>query len=332
MAYAVREAEPVEQFVFVRGNHERPGDAVAKQFPVILAGDDQEPVTKGSGRLELARWLVSEDNPLPSRVMVNRIWRWHFGAGLVGTPSNFGLTGELPTHPELLDYLARRFMRNGWSIKKMHREIMVSSTYQMSSQVSEAAWRNDGANRLWSRFERRRLTVEELRDALLSLDGSLDLTMGGTLVEKLDSYGFENAYLHPDKTNRRTVYLPLYRNKMPSLLTLFDFADSSASAGERPRTNIAPQGLYFMNSEFVQQRSRDLAKYLLVLEPEDDAARVSRAYLLAFGRQARPDEVKGMLEYVSGYPVADGASDGPLERWRSLWRVLLMSNEFSYLN
>jgi cytochrome c553 len=332
MAYAVREAEPVEQFVFVRGNHESPGDPVAKQFPVILAGDDQEPVTNGSGRLDLARWIVSEDNPLPSRVMANRIWQWHFGQALVRTPSNFGLTGETPTHPELLDYLARQFLRGGWSIKKMHRQIMLSSTYQMSSQVSEGAWEKDPANRLWSRFERRRLTVEELRDALLALDGSLDFEMGGTLVEKLDSYGFENAYLHPDKTKRRTVYLPLYRNKMPSLLTLFDFADPSASAGERPHTNIAPQGLYFMNSEFVQQRARDLAKHLLELESADDGARVSRAYLLAFGRRATAAEVDGMLEYVGGYPVKGGAPEGNLERWQSLWRVLLTSNEFSYLN
>jgi hypothetical protein len=263
--------------------------------------------------------------------MVNRIWQWHFGQALVRTPSNFGLTGESPTHPEMLDYLARQFMNDGWSIKKMHRRIMLSSTYQMSSQVSAAAWEKDAANRLWSRFERRRLTVEELRDALLALDGSLDLAMGGTLVEKLDSYGFENAYLHPDKTKRRTVYLPLYRNKMPSLLTLFDFADPSASAGERPRTNIAPQGLYFMNSDFLRQRAMDLAKHLLEREP-GDAGRVSRAYLLAFGRRPKPEEIAGMLKYIEGYPVTSGAADGRLDRWLSLWRVLLTSNEFSYLN
>jgi hypothetical protein len=332
MAYAVREAEPVAQHVFIRGNHESQGDAVEKQFPVILAGSDQEPITHGSGRLELARWLVSESNPLPSRVMVNRIWQWQFGQALVRTPNNFGLMGEKPTHPELLDYLARQFMSHGWSIKQMHRQILLSSTYRMSSRVSEATWQKDPANRLWSRFERRRLTVEELRDSLLALDGSLDLTMGGTLVEKLDSYGFENAYLHPDKTTRRTVYLPLYRNKMPSLLTLFDFADPSASAGERPRTTIAPQGLYFMNSEFIDSRSRDLAKRLLESESEDDASCVARAYLLALGRRAKPEEVQDMLEYVAGYPVSAGVTDARLERWQSLWRVLLTSNEFNYLN
>jgi hypothetical protein len=332
MAYAVREDEPVEQHVFVRGNHESPGDAVAKQFPVILAGSDQKPIASGSGRLELARWLVSAENPLPSRVMVNRIWQWHLGKGLVRTPNNFGLMGEKPTNSALLDYLAREFIKSGWSIKKLHRLILLSSTYQMSSGISDAAWQKDPANRLWSRFERRRLTVEELRDSLLALDDSLELTMGGTLVEKLDSYGFENAYLHPDKTKRRSVYLPLYRNKMPSLLTLFDFPDPTASAGERPHTNIAPQGLYFMNSEFIYKRSRELAENLLEREKEDDAARVARAYWLALGREPEPAEVRDMLDYMAGYPVGKDEAEARLERWQGFWRVLLTSNEFSYVN
>ena len=332
MAYAVREDTPVDQRVFIRGNHESPGDPVPKQFPVILAGDGQAPINNGSGRLELARWLVSPENPLPSRVIVNRIWQWHFGKGLVRTPSNFGLMGEKPTHAELLDYLAREFVKNGWSIQQMHRQIMLSSTYQMSSRVSGPAWQKDPANRLWSRFERRRLTVEELRDSLLALDGSLDLTMGGTLVEKFDSYGFENAYLHPDKTRRRSVYLPLYRNKMPSLLTLFDFPDPTASAGERPGTNIAPQGLYFMNSEFVYSRSRALAAQLLKRENEDDASRVVRAYRLAVGREPESEEVRDMLDYIAGYPVAKDGPGGRLERWQGFWRVLLTSNEFNYVN
>jgi uncharacterized small protein (DUF1192 family) len=332
MAYAVCEDTPVDQRVFVRGNHESPGDPVSKQFPVILAGDNQAPVESGSGRLELARWLVSPDNPLPSRVIVNRVWQWHFGNGLVRTPSNFGLMGEKPTHPELLDYLALQFMNDGWSIKKLHRQIMLSSAYQMSSSVSGPAWQKDPANRLWSRFERRRLTVEELRDSLLALDGSLDLTMGGTLVDKLDSYGFENAYLHPDKTRRRSVYLPLYRNKMPSLLTLFDFPDPTASAGERPGTNIAPQGLYFMNSEFVYSRSRALAEQLLQRENDDDSSRVVRAYRMAVGREPEPEEIREMLDYVAGYPAAKDGPEARLERWQGFWRVLLTSNEFNYVN
>ena len=332
MAYAVREDEPVEQYIFIRGSHHNLGEPVTRQFPVVLAGEQQAPITTGSGRLELARWLVSPDHPLTSRVMANRIWYWHFGEGLVRTPNNFGLTGEKPAHPDLLDFLAREFVRKGWSVKQMHRLIMLSSTYQTRSDAGDEVWQRDPGNRLWSRFERRRLTAEELRDSLLALDGSLNLAMGGTLVEKLDSYGFENAYLHPDKTKRRTIYLPLYRNKIPSMLTLFDFVDSTASAGDRSRTIIAPQGLYFMNSEFIYQRSRALAEHLLKLNVENDERRVEEAFWAAFGRGAKPEEVQKMLDFMARYPVSQQGAEARLERWQGLWRVLLASSEFSYLN
>ena len=332
MAYAPAEGESVEQHVFIRGNHNNPGEAAPKQFPVILAGEDQEPVTNGSGRLELAAWLASPDHPLTSRVIVNRLWHWRFGQGLVRTPNNFGIMGERPTHPALLDYLARRFARNGWSWKAMHRLMMLSNTYQMGSRVSDEAWAKDSGNRLWSRFNRRRLTVEEMRDSLLALDGSLDLSMGGALTESLDSYGFENAYLDPDETRRRTVYLPIYRNRMPSLLTLFDFADPSTSIAVRPKTNIAPQGLYFLNSGFVQERSQALASYLLQLDLPGDAGRVEKAYWIALTRKPQPQEVDEALDYLAGYPVADDNSDLPLERWRSFCRLLLGSNEYHYVN
>ena len=332
MAYAVAEGEPVEQHVFIRGNPATLGERVVKRFPLALAGEHQAPIPNGRGRLALARWLASPDHPLTSRVVVNRIWHWHFGDGLVRTPSNFGGTGEKPTHPALLDYLARQFTESGWSFKAMHRLIMLSSTYQMSSEVTEATWRKDPANHLWSRFNHRRLTVEELRDALLALDGSLDPIMGGTIVDNLDSYGFENAYLHPDKTRRRTVYLPVYRNKMPSMLTLFDFADSTASIGKRPHTNIAPQGLYFLNSEFVYARSRALADRSLTLDVPTDAERVEDAYWLALGRNARPEEVQAMFDYMAGYPVDEVGTEARVIRWQGLWRVLLSSSEFNYVN
>ena len=332
MAYAPGESESVDQHVFVRGNHNNPGVAVPKQFPVILAGDDQEPVTSGSGRLELAKWLASPDHPLTSRVIVNRLWLWHFGQGLVRTPNNFGLMGENPTHPELLDFLSRRFVEKGWSLKAMHRLIMLSSTYQMQSQISDEAWAKDSGNRLWSRFNRRRLTVEEMRDSLLTLDGSLDLTMGGVLTDSLDSYGFKNAYLHPDKTQRRTVYLPIYRNKMPTLLTLFDFADPSASTATRARTSIAPQGLYFMNSDFVHERAGALASHLLQLDEARDAVRIEKAYSITLTRKPKPQEVDETLDYLAQYPVPNDASDVRHERWRSFCRLLLGSNEFSYVN
>ncbi len=332
MAYAVTEGGSVEQHVFIRGNHNNPGAVVRQEFPVILAGEHQPAIANGSARLELARWLASPDHPLTSRVIVNRLWQWHFGQGLVRTPNNFGIMGERPTHPELLDYLANQFVNDGWSMKAMHRLIMLSSTYQMQSHISEEAWAEDSSNRLWSRFNRRRLTVEEMRDSLLAIDGSLDLTMGGALTESLDSYGFEEAYVHPDETRRRTVYLPIYRNKMPTLLTLFDFADPSASIAVRPKTSVAPQGLYFMNSDFVQGRAEALASHLLQLDEFDDSARIEKAYWITLTRKPESQEVDEMLDYVAAYPIRENATDGRLARWQSLCRLLLGSNEYNYVN
>ena len=332
MAYAVKQGESVEQHVFIRGNHNSLGAPVRREFPVILAGDDQQPITSRDGRLDLARWLASPDHPLTSRVIVNRLWQWHFGQGLVRTPNNFGLMGELPTHPELLDYLARRFVIDGWSMKAMHRLIMRSSIYQMQSHISDEAWRVDSANRLWSRFNRRRLSVEEMRDSLLAIDGSLDLTMGGALTESLDSYGFEEAYVHPDETRRRTVYLPIYRNRMPTMLTLFDFADPSASIAVRPKTSVAPQGLYFMNSDFVQERARALASHLLELDETGDSARIEKAYWITLTRKPESQEVDEMLDYIAEYPVRENLTDSRLESWQSFCRLLLGSNEYNYVN
>ena len=332
LAYAVRESESVAQRVFLRGNHLNPGDPVPKRFPEILAGDNQAPVARGSGRPELARWLASPDHPLTSRVIANRLWHWHFGQGLVRTPNNFGLMGERPTHPELLDYLARRLMASGWSLKALHRSIMLSSAYRMQSGISTDAWAKDPSNRLWSRFNRRRLAVEELRDSLLAVDGSLDLAMGGALTESLDSYGFKNAYLHPDETVRRTVYLPIYRNRLPSLLTLFNFADPSASIAARAKTSIAPQGLYFMNSDFVRERARAMAGHLLRPDAGRDSDRVAMAFRIALGRSPEPQEVSETLQYIAAYPSAGDAAAGRGKRWQSLCRLLLASNEFNYVN
>ena len=331
MAYAVREAESVEQHVFVRGSHSNPGEAAPKAFPTAIAGERPPKIMKGSGRLELARWLASPDHPLTSRVAVNRIWHWHFSEGLVRTPNNFGVTGQAPTHPELLDYLARQFIRSGWSIKSMHRLLMNSSTYQTSSQVSDEVWQLDPSNRLWSRFQRRRLSVEEMRDSMLALDGSLDLTMGGNLTDNLDSFGYEQPFFHPDETQRRTVYLPLYRNKLPPDLTLFDFANSTTSAGQRSLSTIAPQGLYLMNSDFVASRARALAETLLAQEGLTDRERIDRAYWTILSRPAEPEEASRMLAYVRGYPGSEHG-ENHLDAWGSLCRVMLVSNEFHYVN
>ena len=333
MAVAVNEGENVDQKVFVRGSVNSPGEAVPKRFPIVLAGSDQPPITKGSGRLELARWIGSPSNPLTARVMVNRIWQGHFGEGLVRTPNNFGRLGEKPTHPDLLDYLAARFVREGWSVKSIHRLITLSNAYRMSVTPSPEHLEKDPENRLWSRFKPRRLQVEEMRDTLLALDASLDFTLGGSLM---DGQGTDNEFsedrksLHPDNTKRRTVYLPVRRSNLPTLFSLFDFGDAAISNEQRTQTNVAPQALYMMNSEFVAERAGALASKLLADNSLNDAERVQRAHMVVLNRPAVADRIDAALSYVAGFPAGE-QPDGRLLAWTSLCRTLIASNDFLFL-
>ncbi len=331
-ACAVTEVEPAEaiqQHVFLRGDYSSKGEDAPRVFPAIIAGFDQEPV---AGRLELAEWLTQPDNPLTARVIVNRVWHWHFGEGIVRTPSNFGKMGERPTHPELLDYLARRFVEDGWSIKKLHKRIMLSSAYRMSSEMAPATSLEDPENRLLSRFNRRRLDVEEIRDGLLRVDGSIDLKMGGTLMSGFGTDG-ENSNnrlsVNPDEQQLRTVYLPLRRSNLPALLNLFDFGDAVTPMGKRSETNVAPQALFMMNSEFVAERARNLATQLLELDADQD--RVRRAYLHTLNRAPNPDEIDVGLTYVSSVENKFGSAK-QLDVWESLCRILMASNEFIYVD
>jgi hypothetical protein len=318
MACAVTEGKPVAQHVLVRGNPASPGDPVTRRFPTILAGDNQPELPPGSGRMELAQWLASEKNPLTARVFVNRVWQWHFGEGLVRTPSNWGLVGEKPSHPELLDYLAARFIEDGWSVKKLHRRIMLSAAYQMSSDISAEAAEQDPGNRLLSHFSRRRLDVEEVRDAMLALDGSLDLTMGGTLQSGTGTDGENSALrlsIDPSTSKRRTVYLPLRRSNLPSLLNLFDFGDATTTCEGRALTNTAPQALFMMNSKFVDDRSVALATEL--------GGHVDLLYQRILDRLPTSAERDDALGYI-----AKVGKRG----WQSLARILLSSNEFIYVD
>ncbi len=341
MASAVTEGEPVGQKVHIRGNYKTPGAEVSKSFPHILTGSIQPRIDRGSGRLELARWLARPDHPLTARVMVNRIWQWHFGAGLGRTPNNFGKQGEPPTHPELLDYLAVRFVESGWSINAMHRLIMLSSAYQMSSAATPDGKRIDPANRLWSRFNRRRLDIEEIRDSMLAAAGSLDLKMGGTLIAPAAAAAEDGgdspagAGRDPMESGRRTVYLPLRRANLAPLLTLFDFGDAATPGEGRPSTNVAPQALFMMNSKFVEERAGALAKRLSEA-PADPRAFVAAAYRTVFGREASAEELEADLDYLSraGQRLAPDAApeEQQLRARQSLAKLLLQSNEFIYLD
>ncbi|MFN7918700.1 MAG: DUF1549 domain-containing protein [Bryobacteraceae bacterium] len=324
LACAVAEGDPVEQRVFIRGNTESKGDPVPKRFPRAIAGENQPPITSGSGRLELARWISSPDHPLTARVMVNRIWQGHFGEGLVRTTNTFGKLGEQPSNPELLDWLAADFIRSGWSIKAMHRRIMLSRAYRMSSQPSPEALEKDADNRFLSRFSRRRLTVEEIRDGMLAIDGSLDLTMGGTFLKGM---GTDNEFaegrksLNPDDAPRRLVYMPLRRSNLPSLLNLFDFGDATTSNEGRTQTNIAPQALYMMNSPFVEQRAQNLAK-----QWHSDDAGVDELWWRVLGKQASTTDRADATRYVERFPGTNRQL-----AWTSYCRTLLASNEFLYV-
>ena len=334
MACAVEEGESVNQKVFIRGDYHNEGEDAAKSFPLILTPTTKQPaISNGSGRLQLAEWISQPEHPLTARVIVNRIWQWHFGEGIVRTPDNFGKMGERPTHPELLDFLARKFVEGGWSIKEMHRMIILSSAYQMSSRVSEQHFTADPENRLLSRFNRRRLTVEEMRDGLMAIDNSLDLTMGGTLQSGVGTDGENDdkrLSLNPEKLNRRTVYLPLRRANLPALLNLFDFGDATTASGKRQLTNVATQALFWMNSDFLTERSKSVAQSLLEQKELSDEARIKQAYLRVVNRDATGEEVAQAVNYLSNFKKKYSQDD--LNVWQSFCRILMASNDFIYVD
>lgn len=335
MACAVEDGEPVAQKVFIRGDYNNNGEDAPKGFPAILARYDTKPAFAGSGRLQLAEWLTQPNHPLTPRVMANRIWLWHFGEGLVRTPDNFGKMGERPTHPELLDYLATQFVKSGWSIKAMHRLIMLSSAYQMSSENPNIAEDADQDNRLLTRFNRRRLSVEEMRDGLLQIDGTIDFTMGGTLQTGRGTDGENNQgrlSLNPEKLKRRTVYLPLRRANLPTLLNLFDFGDATTESGKRQLTNVATQALFWLNSEFLNERALDVARSLLDKKELSDAARIETAFSRILNRQPAKDEVDQSLKYIEGFKQKFAGENVGQKAWQSLCRALMSSNDFVYVD
>jgi hypothetical protein len=339
-AMGVCDGQPVDVAVHIRGNHLTLGPVVTRRFPHVLAGENQPPLdARQSGRLQLAEWLVNENHPLTARVMVNRIWRWHLGQGIVRSTDNFGRLGEQPSHPELLDWLALRFIDSGWSVKAMHRLLMLSAAYQMSSAYDEQAATADPDNRLHWRMDARRLEAEEIRDGLLAASGQLDRTVGGSLLEvKNRDYLFDHT--SKDKTSydtrRRSVYLPVIRNHLYDVFQLFDSTDASVPEGNRVTTTVAPQALFMMNSELVSQAADSLAKDLLARAEPDDAGRVSRLYVVAYARLPSSAETSRAQSLLSRFDtlLAAGESDAVKRRqrsWSLLCQVLLAANEFVYL-
>ena len=341
-AMGVAEGTVADVPIHVRGSHWSLGAVVPRRVPEVLS--DATPPAFGpaqSGRLELARWLVDEGNPLTARVMANRVWRWHFGRGLVGTPDNFGALGDRPSNPALLDWLAHRLMAGGWSVKALHRTILLSSTYRMSSRPDPKAAAADPENRLLWRRDVRRLEAEEARDAILAVAGTLDRTVGGSLVTvKNRTFFFDHT--SKDGTNydslRRALYLPIVRNHLYEMFQLYDFPDPSVPTGDRSTTTVAPQALFVMNSDLALKAAEDLAKSLIQRADRDDAGRVALLYERAYGRPPTPAESRRAAAYLGrfeGVPGVGGETAGPdatrRGAWQALCQAILASNEFLFL-
>ncbi len=305
-----------DSHILVRGKYDRPGDIVPRHFPRVLSGDEQLPKivnSKQSGRLELAKWIGSKDNPLTARVMINRIWQQHFGEGIVRTPNNFGKLGTPPTHPELLDWIAHRFVESGWSIKAMHRLMMNSATYQQASSVTRSS-NDDPENLLFARMNRRRLEAEEIRDALLFVTDQLDVTMGGPAINDLN-------------TKRRTLYVMTIRSDKSNYRSLFDAPDAQTIAEKRINSTVAPQALFLLNHPFAMAQAKSLDELVLKSKSSDDAARVRSLYQRLYSRDPRDEEVQLGLKLLS-----HAATDDRLNAWTRYAQVLLCANEFIYVD
>ena len=339
-AYAVEDGAVVETRVQLAGDPGQPGEVAPRCVPKFLAGDAATTIRPGaSGRLQFAEWLTRPEHPLTARVMVNRIWQYHFGRGLVSTASNFGESGEPPTHPELLDWLARRFVADGWSIKAIHRLILLSKTYQLASTAAEPTVARDPANRWYARFERRRLDAEAIRDAQLAVAGRLDRARPAEHpFPPIADWGWtqHSPFKAVYPSRHRSVYLMTQRIQRHPFLALFDGPDPNVSTDVRTSAIVPLQALWAMNDAFVVEQSAAFAQRLLDSE-RDASARIDLAHQLAYARPVEPVERQRATEYLDAYlgeltHTGVGDADAQREAWTSYARVLLTSNEFFYVD
>ncbi|MCP4857577.1 MAG: DUF1553 domain-containing protein [Fuerstiella sp.] len=305
--------EPRDLNVFLRGNPNRLGEVVPRRFLQVLSPTDLQPFTNGSGRLELAESIVGPAAALTARVIVNRIWAAHFGRGLVATPSNFGRQGAPPTHPELLDDLAARFMATGWSLKTLHREIVLSAAYRQSGSAESSS---DSGNKLLARMTRRRLDVESWRDAMLQASGQLEPTVGGPSIA-----------LDDPKNMRRTIYATIHRREMSTMLLTHDFPDPTSHSPQRVSTTTSLQGLYALNGPLLENQASVLAARLASEFPDNDSKRIARAYSLLYSRQPSPPELELGLQYLAACEEGERPA-----AWQQYAHVLLAANEFLFVD
>ena len=323
-AHALSDSGSADMKVALRGNLQRPGEVAPRRFLRILTGENPPRFTKGSGRIELAEAIVSPDNPLTARVIVNRVWSHHFGKALVRSPSNFGLLGQRPTHPDLLDWLAVSFIESGWSIKQLHRTIMQSATYQMNSRFNRDHFNVDGDNKLIWRMNPRRLDVESWRDSLLAAAHELDSAMGGPPVEDIT------------KSRRRTLYAKVSRNgdrfAADEFLRKFDFPLMRATVAKRPTSIVPQQYLFLMNSPFMVERAKALVARLQASTKKNEE-RINDIYELLYLRHPRDEELQLAIQFLSGDDATKQSllKNAKLSRWEQYAQVLLSANEFMYV-
>ena len=311
-----------------------------RHVPVVLSQQPQNPFPeKQSGRLKLAEWLTSREHPLTSRVIANRVWRWHFGKGIVATPDNFGKLGAKPTNQPLLDWMAVTLMEEGWSLKELHRLILLSNTWQMSSEFNAQAAAVDPGNRLMWRVDVRRLDAESIRDSILSVSDGLDPALGGSL---LNVGNREFVFNHESKDgvtydfNRRSLYLPVIRNHLYGMFMLFDYSDASVLNGDRSATTVAPQALFLLNSELVEEASHRMAESILnqtALSPEQ---KIQELFLKSYGRQPSEREVSKSLHFLEELEKELQATEADSEKritrsWQVFCQSIFASSEFIYL-
>lgn len=336
-AMSVEDGKPTDLKVHLRGNYLTLGENCPRRFPAVLTDPKTSSIAPDhSGRLELAQWLTDPKNPLTARVFVNRVWRWRFGRGIVGSVDNFGALGDVPTHPELLDWLATTFVNEDhWSLKKLHKRLMLTNTYAMSGRFDKPSADRDPDNRLLWRFPRHRLEAEAVRDSILFVAGTLDRTMGGVAVDlKPRSYVTSTTSVDPMRYDRprRSVYLPVIRSALYDVYTAFDFGDPTVMNGDRSSTTVAPQALFMLNSSVVLNATRVQATQIAKRTDLDDRRRIEALYLNTFGRRPTDAEVARSLEFLSRFQTAYQKAPNPrLSAWQSLCKSLIASNEFIYV-
>ena len=312
--HIVRDTKPKDLHVFLRGNTETKGDLVKRRFLKVLAQNEPKSFTQGSGRLELAEAVADPNNPLTARVIVNRVWSIFFGRGLVATPSNFGQLGSLPSHSELLDDLAVRFMENNWSIKWLVRELVLSSTYQQNSQIISRNELIDPANIYLWRMNRRRLSVEQWRDSILAASNNLD-RRGGESLELTDA-----------KNVRRTIYGRVSRKKLSDILIQFDYPDANVHSAKRSDTTTAIQKLFIINNSFMVEQAKGLAKRITGDSSATDLTHIQSTYALLYNRQPTREETDLGLAFLR-LPA-----EGKLTRWEQYSHALLAANEMMFVD